>query len=57
MSVCVQPLLDNIYTLGRYDQRIDYTRPLTPAPSDDDVAWVQQQLKNRALGPTGDRSE
>jgi hypothetical protein len=45
----LQPLLDNIYALGRYDQRADYTRPLTPALSDEDAAWVQEQLKNRPL--------
>jgi hypothetical protein len=44
----LQPLLDGIYALGRYDQRIDYTRPLTPALSKDDDAWMQEELKNRA---------
>jgi hypothetical protein len=45
----LQPLLDNIYSLGRYDQRIDYTRSLIPAPSDDDGAWALEQLKNLTL--------
>jgi hypothetical protein len=29
LTLDLQPLLDGIYTLGRYDERIDYTRPLT----------------------------
>ena len=45
----LQPLLDSIYALGRYDERIDYTRPLTPALSNDDGAWVQEQLKSQPL--------
>ena len=49
LSLDLQPLLDNIYALGRYDQRIDYTRPLTPALPDDDAAWVQEQVKDRPL--------
>jgi hypothetical protein len=49
LSLDLQPLLDSIYALGRYDQRIDYTRPLTPALSNDDAAWVQEHVKNRPL--------
>jgi hypothetical protein len=53
----LQPLLDSIYALGRYDQQIDYTRPLTPALSNEDDAWVQEQLKNRPLRSAGSRRE
>jgi hypothetical protein len=45
LSLDLQPLLDSIYSLGRYDERIDYTRPLTPALSDVDAAWVRELLK------------
>ncbi len=47
LTLDLQPLLDSIYVLGRYDERIDYARPLTPALSDADAAWVRDQLKNR----------
>jgi hypothetical protein len=45
LSLDLQPLIDNIYTLGRYDERIDFARPLSPALSDADAAWVREQLK------------
>ncbi len=44
----LQPLLDGIYALGRYDARINYARPLAPGLSEDDAAWVRQQLRGRA---------
>jgi len=47
LSLDLQPLLDGIYALGRYDERIDYARPLTPALPDADAAWVRQQLQDR----------
>jgi hypothetical protein len=49
LSLDLQPLLDGIYALGRYDERIDYTRPLDPALSDVDAAWLRDlQRKERA---------
>ncbi|MCI0457095.1 MAG: DUF4058 family protein [Gemmataceae bacterium] len=48
LTLDLQPLLDHIYTLGRYDERIDYARLLSPALSAADAAWVREQLKNRA---------
>ena len=47
LSLDLQPLLDGIYSLGRYDERIDYTKPLTPSLSDVDAAWVREVLKDR----------
>ena len=38
----LQPLLDGIYSLGRYDERIDYTRPLTPPLPDGDAVWMRE---------------
>ncbi len=43
----LQPLLDGIYSLGRYDERIDYARPLTPALLDAEAVWVRDLLKDR----------
>ena len=56
LTLDLQPLLDGIYALGRYDERIDYARPPTPALSDADAAWVREQLKNRpSPSATGQR--
>jgi hypothetical protein len=43
----LQPLIDGIYSLGRYHERIDYARPLVPALPDADAAWVCDVLKDR----------
>jgi hypothetical protein len=48
LSIDLQPLIDGIYELGRYDERIDYGRPLNPALSATETAWVQEQLQERA---------
>jgi hypothetical protein len=48
LSLDLQPLLDGIYALGRYNERIDYARPLTPALSKSEAAWVRDLLKGRA---------
>ena len=47
LTLDLQPLLDGIYALGRYDERIDYARPLTPALSDAEAVWVRDLLKDR----------
>jgi hypothetical protein len=47
LTLDLQPLLDGIYSLGRYDERINYARPLAPALSGADAAWVQNALKDR----------
>ena len=43
----LQPLIDGIYSLGRYDERIDYARPLTPALAVADAAVVRTLLKDQ----------
>jgi hypothetical protein len=53
LSLDVQPLLDSIYSLARYDERIDYGRPLTPPLSDGDAAWVAEILKDGTLSQAG----
>jgi hypothetical protein len=47
LTLDLQPLLDGIYSLGRYDERIDYARPLTPALSDVDAVVVRTLLAGR----------
>jgi hypothetical protein len=47
LSLDLQPLIDGIYSLGRYDERIDYNQPLSPAFSEADAAQVQAFLKDR----------
>jgi hypothetical protein len=47
LSLDLQPLLDSIYALGRYDERIDYTRPLLPAVSAAEAAAIQDLLKSQ----------
>jgi hypothetical protein len=37
-------LLDEIYDLGSYDLRVDYSYPPIPALSEADMAWVNEQL-------------
>jgi hypothetical protein len=44
LTLDLQPLLDTIYALGRYAERIDYTRPLSPALKGEDAAWVRDLL-------------
>ena len=47
LSLDLQPLLDDIYSIGRFDEQIDYARPLTPALSEQDAACVREALKDR----------
>jgi hypothetical protein len=46
LTLDLQPLLESIYSLGRYHERIDYNRPLTPALSEEEAVWVRDLLKN-----------
>ncbi len=52
LTLDLQPLLDSIYALGRYDERIDYSRPLTPTLPDEEAAWVRDVLKGRLPPPS-----
>ena len=53
LSLDLQPLIDDIYSLGRYDERIDYARPLSPALSDEEAGWMRDVLKNRLPRSSG----
>jgi len=58
LTLDLQPLLDSIYSLGRYDERIDYARPLTPPLSAAEAAVVRTLLKGPpARSPDGRREE
>jgi hypothetical protein len=46
----LQPLLDEIYALGRYGELLHYERPLQPPLPDADAAWVREQLRHLASG-------
>lgn len=41
----LQPLLDTVYEDGRYDQTLDYTRPLDPPLAGDDAAWADELVR------------
>jgi hypothetical protein len=56
LTLDLQPLVDQIYALGRYDEQIDYTQPLTPALSNPDAAWLREQLQRRQGGRVRKRS-
>jgi len=47
LTLDLQPLIDRIYALGRYHERLDYTQPLTPALSAAEGVWLREVLKNQ----------
>jgi hypothetical protein len=47
LALDLKPLIDGIYSLGRYEERIDYARPLEPPLSEEEAAWVRDVLKDR----------
>jgi hypothetical protein len=51
LKLDLQPLIDDIYEIARYDEQIDYTRRLTPALSDAEAIAVRELLKDRAPKP------
>ncbi len=44
----LQPLIDEIYAFGRYDDLLHYDRPLDPPLSEQDAAWVAERLQRNA---------
>ncbi|MBI3462869.1 MAG: DUF4058 family protein [Planctomycetes bacterium] len=48
LKVELQPLVEQIYTRSRYDQDIDYRKPLQPPLTAPDAAWLEQRLLERA---------
>jgi len=41
----LQALFDAVYEDGRYDQTVDYSRPLDPPLEAEDAAWAEQLLR------------
>jgi hypothetical protein len=41
----LQPLIEAIYEPGRYEEDIDYTKPLKPPLSAEETAWLEQRLR------------
>jgi hypothetical protein len=41
----LQTHIDHAYTSGRYDRRIDYTKPCEPPLDPEDAAWADDLLK------------
>lgn len=44
----LQTLIASVYARSRYDRLLDYSRPLQPPLSEEDTAWVAEQLRSRA---------
>jgi hypothetical protein len=42
----LQPMIESIYTDGRFGQTVDYARQLEPPLSDDDYRFAQDRIKN-----------
>jgi hypothetical protein len=45
LTLHLQPVVDAIYERGRYREDIDYSQPLTPPLTAEQVAWLAQQLQ------------
>jgi hypothetical protein len=41
----LQRLLNDVYSDGRYDETIDYSKPLDPPLDGEEAAWVEQVLR------------
>jgi hypothetical protein len=45
ISLSIQPLIETIYARSRYEQDIDYRKPLIPPLSPADSAWLDKRLR------------
>jgi hypothetical protein len=48
LTLDLQPIIESIYERSRYARSIDYRKPLKPALTSAESAWLRQQLKNRS---------
>jgi hypothetical protein len=48
LSLSLQPLVGVIYQRYRYEDSIDYAKPLAPPLDAEDAAWLEQQLRARS---------
>jgi hypothetical protein len=44
----LQALVAVVYARSHYDRRLDYLRPLQPALTEEDSAWLAEQLRSRS---------
>jgi hypothetical protein len=44
ISLNLQPMIEEIYQRYRYEESIDYSKPLKPPLKDEEAAWFQQRL-------------
>jgi hypothetical protein len=54
VSLSLQPLIEEIYQSSRYQQSIDYTKPLAAPLTAEDADWLQQQLRAQTFPPALD---
>jgi hypothetical protein len=47
----LQPLVDAVYERSRYGRRLDYTKPLTPPLTPEQVAWLTGRLRAEPAQP------
>jgi hypothetical protein len=45
IPLALQPLVESICQRGRYEEEIDYAKPLTPPLSTEEAAWLKQRLQ------------
>jgi hypothetical protein len=45
IALALQPMVEAIYQRSRYAQDIDYTRPLDPPLSPEQIAWLQERVR------------
>lgn len=48
VMINLQPMIDRVYTTGRY-WKLDYTEPLDPPLKEEDQAWANERLKAAGL--------
>src|SRR5205823_3582967 len=48
IPLALQPLIETICQRGRYEEDIDYAKPLVPPLRPEEVAWLKQQLRSGA---------
>ena len=45
-ALCLQPMIEAIYSSSRYHESIDYSQPLRPPLSSDEEQWTAQRLSH-----------
>jgi hypothetical protein len=48
LELALQPLIEGIHERSRYDEDIDYSRPLTPPLTAEEKAWLEKRLRGDA---------